>query len=238
MRVTTETLSQVTNLLAIVTAPPIETSTIRHIEVLQLQPQVLMVVVITSTGGVTKRMFTFPRPVDSGLVHWAASYLNERLVGLGLGARMIHQRLHDRSLSATESDFLAALAPVFTELEESAQEAMYVEGAARLLRIERFADVSQLHSLMDMLERRVTLLSVLRSALSERGVLVRIGTENDAPALRSLAMVAASYGLPQRQLGTVSVIGPLRMDYGQAIRSVRDAASQLSRFMTDFYDER
>jgi heat-inducible transcriptional repressor len=54
MRVTSETLSQVTNLLAIVTAPPLETSTIRHIEVLMLQPQVLMVVVITSTGGVTR----------------------------------------------------------------------------------------------------------------------------------------------------------------------------------------
>ena len=92
MRVTTETLSQVTNLLAIVTAPPIETSTIRHIEVLLLQPQVLMVVVITSTGGVTKRLFTFSRPVDAGLADWASSYLNERLVGLGLGARMLHQR--------------------------------------------------------------------------------------------------------------------------------------------------
>ena len=66
MRVTTEALSQVTNLLAIVTAPPIETSTIRHVEVLALQPQVLMVVVITSTGGVTKRMFTFQRSVDTG----------------------------------------------------------------------------------------------------------------------------------------------------------------------------
>jgi heat-inducible transcriptional repressor len=53
MQVTTETLSQVTDLLAVVTAPPIETSTIRHIEVLVLLPQVLMVVVITSTGGVT-----------------------------------------------------------------------------------------------------------------------------------------------------------------------------------------
>src|SRR5436305_1784288 len=143
MRVTTETLSQVTNLLAIVTAPPIETSTIRHIEVLALQPQVLMVVVITSTGGVTKRIFTFNRPVDSGLAAWAASYLNERLVGLGLGARMIHQRLHDPSLSQTESDFLTALAPVFTELEESAEESMYVEGAARLLQTDRVADVSQ-----------------------------------------------------------------------------------------------
>ena len=81
MRVTTETLSQVTDLLAIVSAPPIETSTIRHIEVLALQPQVLMVVVITSTGGVSKRLFTFARPVDTGLADWAASYLNERLVG-------------------------------------------------------------------------------------------------------------------------------------------------------------
>ena len=42
---------------------------------------------------------------------------------------------------------------------------------------------------------------------------VRIGAENDQPALRSLALVAAGYGLPQRNLGTVSVIGPLRMDY-------------------------
>src|SRR5205823_8774530 len=238
MQVTTETLSQVTNLLAIVTAPPIDTSTIRHIEVLALQPQVLMVVVITSTGGVTKRMFTFPETVDPGLAHWGASYLNERLVGLGLGARMIHQRLHDPSLSSIETAFLEAIAPVFTALEESAQETLYIEGAGRLLQLDRVADVTQLQQLMDMLERRVTLLGVLQSTLAERGVLVRIGAENDSPALHSLALVAASYGLPQRSLGAVSVIGPLRMDYRRAIRSVRDAAAQLSSFVTEVYDER
>ena len=43
---------------------------------------------------------------------------------------------------------------------------------------------------------------------------------------------------PQRSLGSVSVIGPLRMDYGRAIRSVRDAAAQLSSFVTEVYDER
>jgi heat-inducible transcriptional repressor len=238
MQVTTETLSQVTNLLAIVTAPPIETSTIRHVEVLVLQPQVLMVVVITSTGGVTKRLFTFAEPVDPGLADWAASYLNERLVGLGLGARMLHQRLHDPSLSGSESEFLDALAPVFTELEESSQHSLYVEGASRLLRDDRFGDVSELNALMDMLERRVTLLGVLRAALTGRDVVVRIGTENGAPALRSVALVAAAYGLPQRALGAVSVIGPLRMNYAQAISSVRDAAAQLSRFVAEIYDER
>jgi heat-inducible transcriptional repressor len=237
MRVTTETLSQVTNLLAIVTAPPIETSTIRHIEVLALQPQVLMVVVITSTGGVTKRLFTFPRRVDTGIADWAGSYLSERLVGLGLGARLLHQRLHDPSLSAAEREFLDALSPVFTDLEESAQATLYVDGTARLLTVERIGDVSELNLLMDMLERRVALLGVLRSALiAPRDVAVRIGTENEMPALHSLALVAASYGLPQRSLGAVSVIGPLRMDYGQAIRAVRDAAAQLSSFVVDVYD--
>ena len=238
MRVTTETLAQVNNLLAIVSAPPIETTTIRHLEVLVLQPQVVMVVVITSTGGVSKRLFTFARPVDVGLADWAASYLNERLVGLGLGARILHQRLHDPSLSATEAAFLDALAGAFTDLEEAPQETLYVEGAARLVRGERFSDVSQLNEVMDMLERRVSLLGVLRQALAERDVLVRIGNENESPAWHSLALVAASYGLPQRRLGTVSVIGPLRMDYGRAIRSVRDAATQLSRFVVEIYDER
>jgi heat-inducible transcriptional repressor len=238
MRVTTEALSQVTNLLAIVTAPPIETSTIRHIEVLTLQPQVLMVVVITSTGGVTKRLFTFERPVDSGLTDWAGSYLNERLVGIGLGTRMLHSRLRDESLSQTEAAFVAALSPVFTELAEHASETLYIDGTSRLLSQERAGDVSQLNELMDMLERRVSMLGVLRRALAERDVLVRIGAENDQPALRSLALVAAGYGLPSRNLGAVSVIGPLRMDYAVAIRAVREAAGQLSSFVVDVYDER
>jgi heat-inducible transcriptional repressor len=239
MRVTTEAMSQVTNLLAIVTAPPLETSTVRHVEVLALQPQVLMVVVITSTGGVTKRMFTFPRPVDTGLADWAASYLNERLVGLGLGARILHQRLHDPALSATEMAFLEALSPVFTDLEESAMVTLYVEGTGKLLSAGRVGDVSELNQLMEMLERRVAVLGLLRSALSTgHPLVVRIGAENEVPALRSLALVAASYGLPQRTLGAVSVIGPLRMDYGHAIRTVREAAAQLSRFVVDVYDER
>jgi heat-inducible transcriptional repressor len=237
MRVTTETLSQVTNMLAIVSAPPIDTATIRHVEVLALQPQVLMVVIITSTGGVTKRVFTFGSPIDPGLAAWAAEYLNERLSGIGLGARMLHTRLADPGLGTTERAFLEALAPAFTELAETAEDTLYVDGAARLVSEYRFQDVTQLNDLLTMLERRVTLLGVLRAALGERDVFVRIGSENESPALQSLSLVAAGYGLPARKLGTVSLIGPVRMDYAGAIRTVREAAMQLSRFIEDVYDE-
>jgi heat-inducible transcriptional repressor len=237
MRVTTETLSQVTNLLAIVTAPPIGTTTIRHVEVLALQPQVLMVVIITSTGGVSKRVIALDAPVDPGLADWAAEYLNDRLVGMGLGARMLHSRFADQELPATERDFVARLAPAFTELADTAEDTLYVDGAARLLSEYRFQDLSQLNAVMEMLERRVSLLGVLSHALGERDLYVRIGHENANPALQSLSLVAANYGLPQRNLGTVSVIGPTRMDYAVAIRSVREVAGQLSRFIEDVYDE-
>jgi heat-inducible transcriptional repressor len=236
LRSTTETLSQVTNLLAIVSAPPLDTATIKHVEVLSLQPQVLMVVVITSTGGVSKRVFTFDAPVDPGLASWAGEYLNERLAGYGLGARMLHQRLHDLGLAPAERAFVEQLAPAFTELADTAEDTLYFDGAARLLGEHRIQDLTQINELMSMLERRVTLLGVLRAALGERDVLVRIGSENETPALHSLALVAAGYGLPQRNLGTVSLIGPVRMDYPRAIATVRDAAFQLSRFIEDVYE--
>jgi heat-inducible transcriptional repressor len=237
MRATTEQLSQVTNLLALVTAPPIETATIRRVEVLLLQPQVAMVVVITSTGGVTKRVISYDEPVDPGLVDWAGSYLNEAVGGLDVGSRMLHAKLVDGGLSQRESAFLATLSPAFTGLEDTAGSNLFMDGAARLLSEHRIQELSQLGALLEVLEHRRALLGVLRESLTEPSVYLRIGTENRAPELRSLSLVAANYGLARRNLGAVSVIGPLRMDYRHAIISVRQAARELSRFVAEVYDE-
>jgi heat-inducible transcriptional repressor len=237
MRATSEQLSQVTNLLALVTAPPIETATIRRVEVLLLQPQVAMVVVITSTGGVTKRVISYDAPVDPGLVDWAGSYLNEALGGLDVGSRALQSRLAAPELGAREQGFLATLAPAFTELEDTAENTLFVEGAARLLSEHRFQELSQIGALMEVLEHRRALLGVLRQSLGEANVYLRIGSENVAPELQTLSLVAANYGLARRNLGSVSVIGPLRMDYPGAIIAVRQAATELSRFVAEVYDE-
>src|SRR5436853_4334554 len=195
LRATTEQLSQVTNLLAIVSAPPLGTTTIKHIEVLQLLPQVAMVVVITSTGGVTKRVISYDAPLDSGLVKWAGSYLNEVVGGLAVGARMIGARLAAPELSGAERQFLATLSPAFTELEDTAEDTLYVGGAARLVSEDRFQELTQPGALMQVLERRVALLSMLRGALEEPSVYLRIGEENEATELRSPAAVVETAGI-------------------------------------------
>jgi heat-inducible transcriptional repressor len=236
MRATSSALSQMTSLLAVVSAPSPNTATIRHVEVLALQPQVVMIVVITSAGGVSKMLTSFERPVDSGVVAWAGEYLNERLVGYGLGARMLSKRLEDPGLGASESAFLDRIAPAFASLAAEGEDTVYVDGAAHLLD-GRLSDVTQMNELMGLLERRAALLRVLSSALGETDVYVRIGRENEIPAMRSLALVAAGYGLARRKLGAVSVIGPTHMDYARAIVTVREAARELSRFVEDAYAE-
>src|SRR6059058_3006934 len=238
LQATTEMLSQVTRLLALVSAPPFEATHVRHVEVLLLQPQLVMVVVITTTGGVSKRLFHFDDPVDAGLAQWASDYLNEAMTGLQLGTALLQRRFEDPGLSHAERAFLAALRPAFTELV-SAEQRLYVGGAADLLGEVRAEELDAYRSLFELVEKRAALLEVLGGSTYEHhSPFVRVGHDLDHPALREIALVGACYGLVHRALGAVSLIGPVRMDYEKALGAVRSAASELSRFVESIYDER
>jgi heat-inducible transcriptional repressor len=234
---TTEALSQATRLLALVSAPRLQTATVRHIEVLVLQPNVLMVVMITSTGGVSKRLFALADAVDPGLALWAGEYLNEALAGLELGSAALRRRLDDPALSVGERAFLELLRPAFTELTVEEDQRLYVGGAASLLGEVRADELEACQRLLEALEKRAAILEMLGETLGSRRPFVRVGVELENPALRDVALVGASYGLSTRTLGAVSLVGPLRMDYEKAIRSVRAAAHELSRFVEAVYEE-
>lgn len=237
MRETTAALAQVTDLVAMATAPaPGLTATIHRVEVLPLQPNRVVVIAIASTGDVTRRVFTFDRAVDPGLVEWASSYLNEKLSGLGVGARMIASRLRDPGLSGPEAQFVSTLGSAFTDLVADDGGELYLEGTSRLLSDAHLPDLPRADELMTALERRADVLRMLRSSLDERSVFFWIGAENPQPALRSVSVIGANYGLGHRNLGSVGVVGPLRMDYATAIASVRFAARELSRYFETVYE--
>jgi heat-inducible transcriptional repressor len=237
LRATTEMLSDVTRLLALVSAPPLGTATVRHVEVQLLQPQTVMVVVIASTGSVTKRVYRFAEPVDPGLANWAAQYLNDRVQGLELGSHVLRRRLEDPALGARERAFLENVATLFSEALVSEEQSLFVGGTSGLLEDLRSGELDAYQRLVEVLEKRAALLEVVSEALDPRRPFVRVGPELDHPALRDLALVGASYGLTTRTLGAVTLLGPVRMDYEKALRSVRSAAHELSRFVEEIYED-
>jgi heat-inducible transcriptional repressor len=236
LQATTEMLSHVNRLLALVSAPPLRSTTVKHVEVLRLQPQVVMVVVITSTGGVSKHTVQFAEPVDPGLATWAAEYLQETVASLQLGSATLRRRFEDPGLSHTEREFLQMLRPAFDDLL-AAEQQLYVGGAAELLDELRGEEIASYRRVISLLETRAEVLEVLGESRDPRRPFVRLGHELEGFALHNVALVGACYGLVHRSLGAVSLMGPVRMDYDKAIRSVRAAATELSHFVESVFEE-
>ena len=236
LQATTEMLAQVSRLLALVSAPAPQTATVKHVEVLLLQPEVVMVVVITSTGGVTNVRYSFPEQIDPGLVTWASEYLNERLEGARIGTRQVKQAFDELGLSPRERAFLLVMRGAFEQAAADDRQ-LFVGGAAGLLDEMRAEEIGAYRSLMEALEKRAALLDVVAQRLDPHRPFARVGEELEQPGLRELSLVGATYGLAHQTLGSVSLLGPLRMDYEKALRTVRAAAHELSRFVADAYED-
>ena len=233
---TTETLSHATRLLALVSAPAIGSASVRHVDVLQLQPRAVIVVVITSTGGVTKRVLELEDPADPGLVEWARTYLEDQLIGLGLGSSTLRRRLEDPALPSRERDFLdccgrrsstrsATTARGCSSAAPPGCSVMHGAPSWRLPATARCARAAR--------GGAGAALGRARSASHRRP---RRARRSKAASCTMCRYVGARYGLASRSLGSVALLGPLRMDYEKAIRTVRAAAFELSRLVEDVYE--
>jgi len=234
LRRTTETLSEATHLLALVSAPSLEAAAVRHVDVVQLQPRIVIVVVITASGSLSKRMAEFEDALDPGLVDWARAYLEETVVGRRASASVLRRAFEDPALTTRERYFLEVIRPAFAEVADQTTE-LYIGGAAGLLGEARGAELEACQRLLEVLERRAAVLGLLQEALDPDTTVVRVGPELEGEELRGASYVGTTYGLPNRSLGTVGLLGPLRMDYDKAIRAVRAAAFELSRLVDDVY---
>lgn len=235
LRETAEVLSRVTELLAIVSAPSLSLASVRHVELLPLQPHLVMVMIIASTGRVAKRVFRFDEPVDEGLVDAMRAYLNERLTGQRLGTRVVDAIFTDPDLGETERAFLAAIRPAFDPVGQLDPERLHMGGTTRLLETLSAQGTPHLDEIVELLEERCNLLELLYDALRQDGLYLRIGHEMQRPSLQGCALVAANYGYANRNLGTVSVLGPTRMDYQRVIGAVRESADELSALIDELW---
>ena len=203
----------------------------RHVEVLLLQPSVVMVVDITSTGGVAKKLVTFDDPGRPG----------PRFLGERVSERAAH-RGRPRHAPASQADrrpqslhagarLPRRSAPVVPRACRPDAQSLYVGGAAcapRRRPCRRARGVP---------EPPVGAREARRRARADRGRLRRRAARSSGsapsstPGLHDVSLVGATYGLPTRTLGTVGLLGPVRMDYDKAIRTVRAAAHELSRLV-------
>jgi heat-inducible transcriptional repressor len=226
---TVRLLAQLTRQVAVVQYPSLTRSAVRHIELVPLSPQRLLLVLITDTGRVEQRSVELPGPVgDESITHLRAvlnaSLDGHRLTDVTSAVTDLPERLNpaDRSVAA------AVLSVIFETLVERHEERVVVAGAANLAP----ADFARgLHEVLEALEEQVVLMRLLGESGDQASVTVRIGAENQVEGLESTSLVAAGYGSGEQALARLGVLGPTRMDYPTAMGAVRAVARYVGQIL-------
>jgi heat-inducible transcriptional repressor len=230
---TVRLLAQITQQVAIVQYPASNSAIVRHVEVVSLTADRVMVVLITSTGRIEQQVIELPDH-DEALVSRLRAKLNAGTVGLATSQAA--QQLTALLADIPPDDAMPAAALVATVLEllaaDRASARIAVAGVPYLT---RFTDQfeSTVKPVLEALEEQVVLLRLLGETVQGHEIGVRIGHENSVEQLRSTSMVASAYGPEASAWASLGVVGPTRMDYPQTMASVSAVARYLGRFLSE-----
>lgn len=228
---TSRVLAQLTHQVAVIQVPRLDDARVRHVELVTLGQEHVLVVLIASTGVVQQRTIAVSEPTDDETL----SLLRARVLALvsGRPLHQVEQLLADLPADvAPEHAALAAqLASTVADLAgQERTDRIVMAGAANLARSQ--SDFSgNITPLLEALEEQVVLLRLLSELEQDaHGVAVGIGDENAGAGLVGASVVASGYGPGNASM--IGVLGPTRMDYPGSIAAVRAIARYLSRILS------
>lgn len=238
LRRTSLVLSQVTRFAALVVAPRLDRSRLRHVELVQLGPTSVLAILIADTGRVEKRRLVLDAPIAEHDVQRARHAVNgaagglrtdqapELVAGIAAGAPPELRALLDAIAESLRREFT-----------DVSSDQVFVGGRSNIVGSGYFDRMEQVKQLYETFEEQVILLETMRGALATGDPAVRIGRELPLVELAACSVVAASYGISDESEGSVGgsvgVLGPRRMDYPRTLAAVQAVASSLEKALAE-----
>ncbi len=223
LRDTSRLLSNLTNHAAVVIGPGVDRAEVRSVQLVGLAPQIVLAVVVLANGAVEKQTLELVADVSEDDIASASLELSAHLVGKTLASLSTVTA----GSSSPMSDLVQATIDAFALPAES--DAVFVDGQARVA--DSFEAVEQVRQVLSILESQLVVVSLIRDVL-DRGASVAIGNETGVETLADCSLVVAQYTIEGEDAGTIGVLGPTRMDYGQALAAVGVVSNRLGRSLS------
>ncbi len=228
-----ELLAKFTNYLSMITAPTIQQSKFKHIELLKFHGGNLLMVLITDTGRVYKRNFVLE-----------GNYTDLDLQGV---VGILNSQLRDRNIidigyiKVQEGDsYLILLINKIVELikecikESFSYNRIFIHGTSVILQQPEFIDLKKIQNIMRVIENEYLLARLLMDSSRDRDFIIKIGSELFEEGTEDLSLIASKYKIYGNSTGAIGVLGPKRMDYPTVIRNL----NLFRKNFTDIFDSR
>ncbi len=219
-------LSNLSQFVGVVIAPR-RTSVFRHIEFLRLSERRFLVIIVSPDGDVQNRVIFSETDFTQGQLIEAANFLNQHYAGMAM--EQVRERLKTEveSLRFEIAGLMHAAVNVSSEALNEAQDEIVISGERNLLAVSDFSkDMGNLRRAFDLFEQKTQILRLLDVSTQAEGVRIFIGGESQVVPFEELSVVSAPYEVNGQVVGTLGVIGPMRMPYDKMIQIV-DITSKL-----------
>ncbi|MFJ7971353.1 heat-inducible transcriptional repressor HrcA [Psychrobacillus sp. NPDC096389] len=221
-------LSELTNYTSIMLGLDVRKHRVKRFSIVPLTDDSAVAIIVTDSGHVENRVFSIPESFTASDIERMVNLINEHLVG-------VHLHELPAKLEAVTSAVLrqnnGRLNDLFGSLNKALtiehEDKVYYGGKMQLLNQPEFNDVEKARSIMYWMDHVNQMPGLFH--LDQKGIQIRIGTENTHLAMEDCSIITASYDIGKEQMGSIAIIGPTRMDYKRVVSLLDVMSGDLSR---------
>ena len=226
-KVATTTLSEITHYTTVAVGPKADKQIIEEIKFVSLGQRMLMVVIVTDTGLVKETIIKFDEDITESQVDTLNNLFNTRLRGKPLSkidkpmAEYIFSEVH------YSIGIMNAIINQINKIIEEENNNIFLEGAKRSFDLPEFKSMKVAKNFINLLDAKDEMLEIFNSGEAE-DINVFIGNDDENSNLKDFSIITFKHTLGDKDLGTIGIIGPKRMDYAKVISVMKYISKKLN----------
>lgn len=224
-------LARISQNTAVVTAPRTSDCQFKHMELVSIQDNLVLLVLVLRGAKIKQQLLTFENQISQTELTQISTKMNAEFEGLT--SSQIKRQSED-SLPPNKQ-IIENLINILKAEDEQKYNQSYLEGLHFMLNQPEFSHNQKMLAIMELLEHRNALGTILPEEPDNEKIQVIIGNENKAELAHNCSLVISRYGLPDEASGTMAVVGPTRMAYPRIIAAVSYLSLLLSKMVGELY---
>ncbi len=228
-----DVLSTISRYSGIAVTPKPALMRLKYVEFLKMGEGKVLVVLITFSGSIYNRVVEVYGDISQADLDRMSSYINEKFVGytiVEVRKRIVEEMKKEKH--EYDSMLKKALEIGKKALTGIGEQKIFIKGHANILSEPEFSDIQKMKALFKAFEDKSTIVEILDKAMESPGTSVLLGRDFPMKYLRDIGIVASPYGVDDVNIGTIGIVGPMRMDYPKVISLVDFTAKALKKVLS------
>lgn len=225
-KITSSTISEITHYTTVAIGPKVNMQIIEEIKFVLLGSRMLMVVIVTDNGLVKETIIKYDKDITASQVETLNNLFNSKLKGKTLNK--IDKPMEEYILSEITYS-VDVIKPIIEQINKVIDEEnkIYLEGANKAFDLPEFKSLEIAKNFVNILDTKDLVLDMLNSGIA-KDINVYIGEENDNEQLKDFSVVTFKHSVGDKDLGTIGIIGPKRMDYSKVISVMKYISKKMN----------